>query len=74
MTWVLEKKIPLQFFLYSESNVSATQGHKMPSKLNDNMKRIERDSQYAGVSYLQLALKSIVEGVFLYYLGYKMPP
>ena len=46
----------------------------MPSKPNDNMKGIERDSQYTGAGYLQLALKSMMEGVFHYYLEYKMPP
>lgn len=46
----------------------------MPSKPNDNMKGTERDSQYAGAGYLQLSLKSMVEGMFHYYLEYKMPP
>lgn len=32
------KQISLWFFPYSKSNISATQGHKMPSKPNDNMK------------------------------------
>lgn len=46
----------------------------MPSKPNDNTKGMERDSQCAGVGNLQVALKSPMEGVFYYYLEYKMPP
>lgn len=72
---VMEKNTTLWFHPHLESNIrNATQGHKMPSKPNDNMKDKARGSQCAGAGYLQVALKSTMERTFHYYLESKMSP